>query len=142
VGTLSRTVLLFLVPHLPYMVLHDGGPQPQWVGSPDQGAESRAQLAHPLGQLVEINTNTCMTIDSFWLRTVGADCRRKCMHVHRATMQSFGNQAKAHACMSLCCSSPIMKKLCCHPRLPQDTYASMHRSHRRVPALPMQSGER
>jgi hypothetical protein len=27
------------------------------VGSPDQGADSRAQLAHPLGQLVEINTN-------------------------------------------------------------------------------------
>jgi hypothetical protein len=45
-------------PHLPYMVLRDGGPQPQWVGSPDQGAGSRAQLAHPLGQLVEINTNT------------------------------------------------------------------------------------
>jgi hypothetical protein len=44
-------------PHLPYMVLRDGGPQPQWVGSPDQGADSRAQLAHPLGQLVEINTN-------------------------------------------------------------------------------------
>jgi hypothetical protein len=35
-------------PHLPYMVLHDRGPQPQWVGSPDQGAPSRAQLAHPL----------------------------------------------------------------------------------------------
>jgi hypothetical protein len=46
-------------PHLPYMVLRDGGPQPQWVGSPDQGADSRAQLAHPLGQLVEINTNKC-----------------------------------------------------------------------------------
>jgi hypothetical protein len=45
-------------PHLPYMVLRDGGPQPQWVGSPDQGADSRAQLAHPLGQLVEINTNS------------------------------------------------------------------------------------
>jgi hypothetical protein len=38
--------------------MRDGGPQPQWVGSPDQGADSRTQLAHPLGQLVEINTNT------------------------------------------------------------------------------------
>jgi hypothetical protein len=50
-GTIPRGL------HLPYMVLCDGGPQPQWVGSPDQGAESRAQLAHPLGQLVEINSN-------------------------------------------------------------------------------------
>jgi hypothetical protein len=39
------------------MVLRDKGPQPKWVRSPDHGAESRAQLAHPLGQLVEINTN-------------------------------------------------------------------------------------
>jgi hypothetical protein len=43
------------------MVLCDWGSQPQWVGSPDQGAESRAQLAHPLGQLVEINTNIMRT---------------------------------------------------------------------------------
>jgi hypothetical protein len=41
-------------PHLPYMVLRDRGPQPQLVGSSDKGGESRAQLAHPLGQLVEI----------------------------------------------------------------------------------------
>jgi hypothetical protein len=54
-GTLPRS------PHLPYMVLRDEGPQPQWVGSPDQGAESRAQLAHPLVQLVEINTNRVVT---------------------------------------------------------------------------------
>jgi hypothetical protein len=44
------------------MVQHDGGPQPQWVGSPDQGADSRAQLAHPLGQRVEINTNRVMNV--------------------------------------------------------------------------------
>jgi hypothetical protein len=48
------------------MVLRDGGPQPQWVGSHDQGADSRAQFAHPLDQLVEINTNT-LTLDFFLL---------------------------------------------------------------------------
>jgi hypothetical protein len=37
----------------------------------DQGAESRAQLAHPLGQLVEINTNILPLVLTLCFLTFG-----------------------------------------------------------------------
>jgi hypothetical protein len=47
-------------PHLPYMVLRDGGSQPQWVGSPDQGADSRAHMLSVLHVVVPVSFAPCL----------------------------------------------------------------------------------
>jgi hypothetical protein len=49
VGTLSRTVLLFLVPHLPYMVLHDWGATTPVGGLPRSGSRVKGPVGPPFG---------------------------------------------------------------------------------------------